>query len=424
MGAIGFLYLLYQKPEIIVVLFFTMTIAEINFDIPQIPVKPRAIIGILLLLRSFINKSKKNFLPFLSVSANRFILFYFSYLLLVSWGTGSLNMDVTKMLFLSFITAYIGYYSFSFGQNNTYIKLGLICASIICFSDLAYTYIYIKHFPVERILWLISPPDPDLDVIPDNHNFFGFVCGIGFILMLSDYIYNRLISKYLILLMPIMFLGVLMSTSRSTLLGLIIVTAIIIYIALKSPENVKRVHKITGIIGSLIAIIIILFISLQSFLQLESKFIDDITLRLTEEPIAIIQKKLGYNYNVHSLDAGDWREESASVAFDAYKHLELKEQFFGIGIGAFLQRNLAHNGLNPHNGILYLLIETGFLGLMCYMIFLFTTAYNSFKKRIISSLTFVFFYTFIYSLNQNEVLISASTLLFISGIIGENSKQK
>ena len=328
------------------------------------------------------------------------------------------------MLFLSFITAYIGYYSFSFGQNNKYIKLGLIGASIICFSDLAYTYIYIKHFPVERIFWLISPPDPNLDVIPDNHNFFGFVCGIGFVLLFADYIYNRLISKYLILLMPIMFLGVLMSTSRSTLLGLIIVTAMIIYIALKSPENVKRVHKITGIIGSLIAIIIILFISLQSFLQLESKFIDDITLRLTEEPIAIIQKKLGYNYNVHSLDAGDWREESASVAFDAYKHLELKEQFFGIGIGAYLQRNLAHNGLNPHNGILYLLLETGFLGLMCYLIFLSSTVYNSFKKRIISSLTFVFFYTFIYSLNQNEVLISASTLLFISGIIGENVMQE
>jgi O-antigen ligase len=74
------------------------------------------------------------------------------------------------------------------------------------------------------------------------------------------------------------------------------------------------------------------------------------------------------NYNANALEAMDWREEASADAFAAFMNLSSLEQIFGIGYWGFIVRDLGHTGLNPHNGFLLLLIETGIVGLLIYVI--------------------------------------------------------
>src|SRR4029077_16937986 len=52
-----------------------------------------------------------------------------------------------------------------------------------------------------------------------NWGFYGLICGMSFVALLTDYINGKLTNKIEFLLMPPMFLGGLISTSRSALLG-------------------------------------------------------------------------------------------------------------------------------------------------------------------------------------------------------------
>jgi O-antigen ligase len=102
-------------------------------------------------------------------------------------------------------------------------------------------------------------------------------------------------------------------------------------------------------------------------------------------------------------------------------NLPLQEQFFGIGIGGYLQRNLGRNGLNPHNGILYLLLETGIFGFCQYLVIIGWVVYRNFILKYMSSIFLVLIFIIFYSLGQNAELISATAILFISVLIAEIS---
>jgi len=321
---------------------------------------------------------------------------------------------------LSVITGYLGYYSYSLKGNAYYIKVSLIFAGLLCFTDLVYTYTVFGTFPVQRISNYFIQSTIDSTEEMTNHNFFGFICGISFVLILSDYINNKLVSKLFIYFLPVMFLGVIMSTSRSTFLGLIVVIAILVLSSGKDPANTKRTYKILGLTVGIIALVLIVFVSAQSLLDLDSTFIDNLSARLMDEPIAVIKKNLGYSYNVNDLDSFDWREQSAGIAFKVFQDLPIREQFFGIGIGAYLQRNLGHNGLNPHNGILYLLLETGFFGFCQYLVIVLGIILQCLLSKNISAIFLILIFIIFYSLGQNAELISATAILFITALSAEN----
>lgn len=373
-----------------------------------------------MLFWSFTGKRKFKIPPFLSNTSNRLILIFYIYLLMLSWGTGSINAQGLSFLLLSATTAYLGYYSFSLKGNAYYLKISLVLAGLLCFSDLVYTYLVFGTFPVQRLFNYNIQNTIDATEEMTNHNFFGFICGLSFILILSDYLTRRLVSNFMIFLMPVMFLGVLMSTSRSTLLGLIVAIIVLIISSVKDRENAKRAYKILGLALGIIVLALFVFISAESIFNLDNTFINGITDRLISEPIAVFRKNFGFSYNVADLDSMDWREQSAEIAYKVFLQLPFREQLFGIGYGAYLQRNLAHNGLNPHNGILYLLLETGILGFIQYLRIVTVLIYQSYKAKFLSSELIVFIFIVFYSLGQNEELIGATAILFISGLIGDN----
>ncbi len=420
-----FLYFLIYKPEIIAVLFFTITIADINFEVSGLPLNARAIIGISLLIRSFAPEKGNNYPSFFSTSA-RYIILFLVYGVIITIAYDLVDLNFIKTYALTAVSAYCGYHFFCKTGDFTYLKISVILAGVICFADLTYSYAIIGHFPVQRIyLAILNVPSQfteNGDIIEIiNHNFYGLICGICFVFLINEYINKRDAGKYTLILLPLMFLGVLMSTSRSSLLGIIGISVFLIGYQLRSKESSKKALKLVTLGVSVIFLSLFLFATVQQVFDLKSEFLENITQRLVDEPVAVFYKHMGFNYNAQSLDALEWRGEASTDAFNAFLNLKTVEQVFGIGFWGFVVRNLGRNNLPPHNGLLLLLIENGLVGLFLYGLLVFSIIRNSFKKqKNISPLVTVLIFIIIYCIGQNGELTSSITFLFVVSLIAEN----
>lgn len=420
LGLIG-VYLI-TKPELLLILFFTLTIAAVNFDIPGTSVKFRPLLAGVLIFQSFFNQTIK--LPQYPFRRNALVLaMFFLYCIFLSWGMETFTADIAKLLLLSAVSAYLGFYAFRLKNDASIIFKSIVLAGFICFADVLYTYIVVGNFPVQRLFNLMLPDTDYLESINDtNHNFYGFICGIGFLLLLNEGIKDHFKQpvKYWFSL-PLLLLGVLMSTSRSAMFG---VTMAIIglcwfYFGKAEYRKVMSGLLMKGI--SAVGIAAVAFIVIQNVLSLDSAFTENIYFRLIEEPLAMIRKYTGQQYDVQQLDAMDWRTESAAIAWQVYLHLPPWKQLFGVGIGGYLQNNLGHNELNPHNGYLYLLIESGIVGSILYFSLIGIMIRDALRKNVLSSLFIVLLFIMFYAAGQNDELITASAMITISSLIAENS---
>lgn len=416
--------MLIVKPEIIAALFFTITIADINFELGGLPLNIRAAIGLALFARTIVAKNGENYPPFLTNQGMLMIVTFISYTVLISAMYDLLTDQFIKQTGLTIIAVYNAYYYFFKKGNLSVLKTSLILAGLICFSDLLYTYAVAGEFPVQRVFLNLMNVPVELDEMGNtlevyNHNFFGQVCGMCFIFLFNEFINNRIKSKLILALLPVMGLGILMSTSRSTLLATIVISFILLFRELRHSGRAKRVYNIFGLLLVAVFMALFVFTFMQDTLHLSSEFVESITNRLIDEPIQVLNKALGKNYNVQQLGAMDWREQAAEVAWDKFLGLTFVEQMFGIGTGGFLARHLGLWDLNPHNGPLLLAIQSGIAGLIFYLAFLTNVLRQSFKGSGISSCALVTIFVLIFCIGQNEELTSSSTLLFVATLIAE-----
>ena len=415
------MYALIYRPEFIAVLFFTITLADINFELG--PLNMRAITGIALFIRILIPDKTTNYPSFFSSGAV-FILFFLFYTVLVAMNYDLLDFNFIKITGTTVISIYCGYHFFFKKNDYTYLKLSLILAGLICFSDLIYTYAVVGKFPVQRLYMQILKIPVQTDEAGDfieiiNHGFYGLICGLCFVFLLNEFIYKRS-SKINLIIMPLMLLGVLMSTSRSALLGVIGISIYLIARQLKSSNQSKKAAR-RILIGLGVGVLtLFLFLSLKEIFNLNSQFMDEITLRLIDEPVAIFYKHMGLNYDVNSLNAMNWREEASSNAFEAFLNLTSVEQIFGIGFWGFVIRNLGRNNLPPHNAILLMLIENGIVGLCFYVTLIMSVIRKSLKTQenispVVTALIFILF----FCLGNNGELTTSNTFLIVVTIIAE-----
>jgi hypothetical protein len=190
---------------------------------------------------------------------------------------------------------------------------------------------------------------------------------------------------------------------------------------LKHRERAQKAFMLIGMAIGILFLSLFLFTTLQSYFTLENDFIERISQRLIDEPVAVFNKHLGMNYNAQALEAMDWREEASADAFAAYLNLQPLEQIFGIGYWGFIVRDLGRTGINPHNGFLLLLIETGLAGLLIYIYLVVSIIRKSLRINnnippMVTTLIFVIF----YCIGQNGELTSSITFIFITTLIAEN----
>jgi hypothetical protein len=407
-----FLYALAKKPDWIALLLFTLIVADVNFDLNGLPLNFRATITVILFLRIFGEIHASDHPTFFSNGLTWHMIFLLVYISAISQMNGLLDIALFKEFFLRFVSAYIGYYYF-FKRNNYYfLKTGIILGGLICLGDLAWTYAH-GGFPVTRIYYQFTPAFEF-----NNHNFFGYICGTAFVFLLSDYLTQTKTNKMTLLLMPFQFLGVLLSTSRGALLAMIVVTIVLIGKALLSKTHGKKASTlITMTVVCLLLAIFILPIA-TTVLGIQNDFLTTITGRLIDEPLAMINRALGNDFNANNLDSMEWREEASSLAYNYYMSLPSSDQVIGIGYGGFLARDVG-SGYDAHNGLLLLLIETGVLGFVIYFSMIFSF-WMKVRKLKLSSPAFVsIVFILIYVTSHNKEITSFFAFLIMGSLIAE-----
>ena len=422
-GAVIFMYLLIRNPAIIAIVLFTLIIARINFDLKGLPLNLRAIISLALFARIITDKSQKGKYPsFIAVPNVKLLIFYLVYVIFVSFSQDLFSLDLLKESISTVLTAFCVYYFYFKSGNANELKIALIISGLICFADLAYTYIAFGTFPVHRIYFLFTGldanlSDEEMDLLT-NWNFFGQICGMCFVYILSDYTRNKSASKITLWALPVMLLGVLMSTSRSSILALLIVSILVVLGGINYKDQKKRLAKIGSFSIGAAIVGMLLFATFGKYLNLDSKFVDEIISRLSQEPVAIVNRALGQSYDIHNLGSMDWREESSENAYTAYMNMNFREQLFGIGSGGFEARSLGH-GYNAHNAMLLLLIENGIVGFLIYFLLVGGSIIQCIIRKNYSPSLAAVCFILIYGLGQNREWTSITTLLFVLCMVAE-----
>jgi hypothetical protein len=420
--AVGFIYTLIRKPEIIAVVLFTFIIARVNFDLQGLPLNTRAILSLALFGRILMDKTTNiKFSTFIANPNVKILVVFLIYVIFISLSQDLFTLDLLKELISSVLAAYFVFYFFLKNLNANHLKAAMIAAGLICFADLAYTYIAFGSFPIHRIFEQFTGTDDAVydDILAGpNWNFFGQICGMGFVYIFCDQVKNKPGHRYAAWLLPVMLLGVMMSTSRSAIVGLLVVTILIILNGINYRDQKRRMAKIgTFFIGSAV-VALLLFATVGKYVNLDSKFLDEVISRLADEPIAILKRAMGQPYNIQSLGSMDWREESSENAYSAFLNLDLKEQLFGIGYGGFEARSLGH-GYNAHNATLLLLIENGIIGFFIYFLLVAGVIVQSILKKNYSPSLAVILFILVFGLGQNREWTSVTTYLFVVCIIAE-----
>ena len=422
LGAIFFIYALIRKPDVVAVLLFTLVIAQI--DIFYL----RPIITLALFVRILIDKKTQASYPsFLGQRYVKLLIIFLLYGLLVSFSQDLFSYDLFKGDVDTVIMAYIVYHFYFKQGSAAQLREAMIASGLICFGDLAYTYIAYGSFPMHRLSTLLTNTGAAVsyeDIFAGiNWNFFGQICGMCFVYVFCDYIKNRKANKYIVWLLPIMLMGVLMSTSRSAILGLLIMTILIVLNSINFQEQKKKVVKVTVMFIGASFMAVLLFASLGKYLNLDSGFIDGIVSRLSQEPVAIVQKALGQPYNIHNLGSMEWREESAENAYAAYMDMDFREQLVGIGIHGFEARNIGH-GFDAHNATLLLLIEYGIIGFFLYFMIVGGLSIRSVLSKNFSPALYTVGFIIIYGLGQNREWTGWTTFLFVFCLLAEIQYQR
>ncbi len=420
-------YLLVYKPEWVAVVLFILMISNINIDLPGMPMNSRALMTLGLFGRIMFDRDRLRTYPsFMKQGAVVLLLIFIFYTFFISYWQDLLDGDLIKTSIATVLSCFCVYHYYFHFRDPKVIKWALLVAGLSCFGDLAFTYAKFGSFPVRR-LYVLATGGQFEELEPGkmlmgmtNHNFFGQICGMAFVYAITDYIKNKGTRNWLLLMLPLMFLGVLMSTSRSSLMAIFLVVFIMVVSSMKYNFQRRKVMKIFTFSAVSVIVGILLFSNLQMYFNLDSKFVDEVVFRLAEEPIAIIQKAMGQNYNINNLGSMDWREEAAAHAYAEYMKLPLIEQVFGIGFGGFIARNLG-DGLNPHNGILLILIQYGIVGFLIYLSLIITVLVKTIKVKNISPALGVMLFILFYGVGQNDELTAASTLLFVFTVVAETA---
>ena len=337
------------------------------------------------------------------------VYFYFTTIL-----NGYNTFDNLKGIVLDFIIIIITAVLFNKNKDSILV-ISILLSGLASFSDLIYTYLLFDGFPVRRIISIIFSENQDI-----NHNFLGYLCAASFIIvvfLIVSHSYSKIVKNLLYLFLLVYLSGVMLSTSRSAILGLFVI--LIFYL---TDHNIRKRVLVIVSKFSLIIILVIPIIATELAPKLSKNLVNEIKKRLIEEPVAMYNKHAGSTYNPNDLDSGEWREESSSLAWRNFENLNGAEKIIGIGRGGYIHRNLG-DGLSTHNGYLLNLIEYGILGFLSYMLIIIGVIKQSYKYRLKKPYFFLIIYILLYSLPQNEELIGTfMTIIIVSNIYTNSTK--
>jgi hypothetical protein len=432
----GFAFIMFEKPFIPVAFLIFMMIYVFNIRIPG-PLDARGLLLILLFVRLILldreNLSLVTGILFKNPFFYLVLIFCLSIFIVTYSYEGSLKLSLKEQI-LGIISLIMGFSIFSNKRGRSAFTLGLIAAGLVSVFDLVFHYIIggviEEKFTMYRLLDLITLTPFEYQW-GTNHNFPGYLAGTAFIFVYLNYFRKNWKKIYCIPLMLVLGAGVLLSTSRSTLLSVIVV---MIYISF-SHGNLSLNFK--KIVFSMIAVIIVyisLYFAYNIFLKSSAtadSLISKAYARLYEDPLKYVgggTKKFDAYLGTAQEDNLTFRLEKARIDIDKFFSQEFFTQLFGYGKGGYkyIGQKIFQDYdnayiLGAHNGYIVILVETGIVGLIIFLLVSIGLITKSVKINKWSPIDVPLFYFFlmlmIYVTFQNSELTSSLSFLLIGGMI-------
>ena len=390
---LGGIFLLIEYPYYFIGVFIFVTYYQFNIELPG-PLDLRGWLTIILFFRLIVF-DKDNIRLFTNILLREpafiLILIFEIYFISVTYGnTGSYLLPMRLFVFqmigllLGFLAVYRGY------AKETFLIV-IIFTGILSTIDLTYSFAISSRLFVMKVLDVLIKSQYETEL---NHNFFGMLNGIALVTVYVMLVAKQIkVSKGMLLVM-IFGVGLLLSTSRGTLVT-VFVTLIFGTIVLPSEHiDVKKILK-TAVAGvALGTVILSSYFLVLSTLDVDSEFIDKVYYRFVEEPMGLLEGRTSSFRGGSNLQQStiNWRINKAIRDINEFSKLNFVQQLFGFGYNGYYK--IGEVGFDPwgfqyqiasHNGIATIVIERGILGLVLFYILnilLVKMSIASFRKDI------------------------------------------
>jgi len=427
LAAIFLLFTAIEKPYFVASILVFFFIYNLNLELPG-PLDARGLLTVVLFARLFLF-DKQNYTlvkNYLLRDLNGILLIIFlvlSFYTSYSYYGGLQNL--LKLNILLIVSLILGFIIVINGEGkkvffNAIILSGILTTFDIIYSTMVYGQLQIRSFIKVLLLG---------DTTGGNHNAFGLICALALVLVYIFFIRKQIPKKISFILMFILSFGVLISTSRSSLIALLIVLIISFLVQKEITFNLNKV--LTTSLGVIIFFVSFYFAynTLLSSGQFKSSFIDKTYYRLYEEPMSFF----GGNENQVFDKWGDKMEgtsrgrlERTMTDISKYSQLDLEIQLFGLGLKGYIFNKFGGDRYNAHNGYVLLLIERGIIGLLIFIFCIVNLSIKSFRllrrNFIDTPIIYIFLILVFYSIGQNAELTNNLAFLFFGAIIA-NTKE-
>ena len=417
------IFILIEKPFIIAALVIFLYLYNLNIPTP-LPLDFRGILLIMLFARIFIFDKENLHLVLKYLLTEKYSQFVIVFLLLSLFVTLFYPVKLLPQIrsfILSIISVILGFISTSNKKGEKVFVYSIIIAAIISTADIIYSFAWMGSIHVTRLVDYLILPEPGVI----NFDYPGLLCGLGFIYTYLFFIRKKMNKFVAFPLMILQGLGVLVSTSRSTLLAMIVIIILIVFFQKEIKFNPKKIlnFALAGIL------FFICFYFLYSIIlhseNVEQSLFDQIYWRLIEEPSKL------FGDDVKQFDELSGKEIQGTMTWRYLKALDDIQKFenqsfdieiFGLGVEGYMRTKFGGDYYNAHNGYVLILIERGILGLGLFLIFSVGLSIKSLKYTkqysVYTPVVYLFIMLLVYGVAQNSEITSPLGFLLVGGMIG------
>ncbi|MFW9928916.1 MAG: O-antigen ligase family protein [Candidatus Thorarchaeota archaeon] len=434
--ALASIFFIIEKPYVAATLLVFSFVYRFNLNLPG-PFDVRAYLTIFLFARLVIF-DKQNFLI-----VRKYLFLDFKWILIVIFILlnffvtytyyGDLRYQIQYLVLLT-ISLILGFIIIINGQGKKVFLGGIVLAGVLTTIDIVWSTLTYSSLQIRSLFKMVLLHESFTEHSAYNQNPMGLICSYALILTFA-FLIKKQISKVVSIGLILLFsLGLLISTSRSSLIAVILVISIILVVQKEVQFNINKL--LTTFIGVIIFFASFYFIyhAILESGQFKSSFIDQTYYRLYEEPLSLIEGNKGKVFDEYGkLKEGNARvrKERTTRDFLKYTRLDLKSQLFGIGQGGYVAKNFGEDYFlvvptEAHNGYINILVERGLIGLAIYILIIIILSFQSFsllRKGLINTpLIYVLLTLIFYAIAQNSELTDSLAFLFFGAVIA-NTKE-
>lgn len=430
--ALGIMFLIIEYPYHFIGLFIFIIFYDFNVELPG-PFDLRGYITIGLFLRLIVFDNENLKLITNQLFSNHIfllVLLFELYFIFVTLGNTSKFITPVRVFIFQMIGLVLGFIAVYRGYVMQAFLTGIAAAGILGTIDLIYSFGVTSQLFVRRLIDVLIKSEYSTDL---NHNHFGMLNGIAFVIVYILALARQINLKLSIILLFIFSTGILMSTSR----GILITTLLTILIStIVFPKKYLDIKKLLflGIKGvAFIILIISSYLLILSSLNVDNKFSEKIYYRFIEEPMGLIKGETSaFRGKSKYLQEGSasWRFNKALRDLNEFGKLKPIYQFFGFGYNGYFNisekeftRGDQSTQMSSHNGIATILIERGILGFVLFLILniiLLAKSLQLFKENItIFPFFIIIIFTFINTFGASSILLKRFGYIFVGGIIAQ-----